>query len=246
MSLLFTTSKKAVQDLGVKILIHSPAGNGKTVLTATLPRVCLIGCEEGHLSLQESNLIRLFGANRPDITYDIPMIKIQSFADLQDAYQFVATSADAKNFDSFALDSISEIAEVVLTNAKKQTKDGRAAYGDLNERMVQILRNFRDLPNKNVYFSAKQEREADTISGLLLFRPSMPGKTLTQGISYFFDEVFALRISPRQPDGSTFRFLHTRADVQYEAKDRSGALDEMEEPHLGKIISKIKNSHALT
>lgn len=66
----------------------------------------------------------------------------------------------------------------------------------------------------------------------------MPGKQLTQGIDHFFDEVFYLGIG-ELPDKSTYRFLRTRPNNQYRAKDRSDALDEFEEPNLTKVINKI-------
>lgn len=41
-------------------------------------------------------------------------------------------------------------------------------------------------------------------------------------------------------DGSTYRGFVTRADnpYGYPSKDRSGRLDAVEEPHLGKLIQK--------
>ena len=35
------------------------------------------------------------------------------------------------------------------------------------------------------------------------------------------------------------RFLQTQPDMQYVAKDRSGALDALEPPHLGYLLNKI-------
>ena len=68
--------------------------------------------------------------------------------------------------------------------------------------------------------------------------PNMPGATLTRELPYFFDEVFCLDIL-QGPEGQQFRALRTKTDLQYECKDRSGALDDLEEPHLGKAIKKI-------
>lgn len=205
------------------MLVYGQAGYGKTVLCATLPAPLILSAEAGLLSIRHTN---------------IPVIVINTMADLLEAYQFITTSEHAKAFQSIALDSISEIAEVVLANAKATAKDPRQAYGTMNEQIAAIIRNFRDLPGKHVYFSAKQEREKDETSGMMLYGPSMPGKTLTQGVDHFFDEVFALGIG-KLPDGSTYRFLRTRPDPQFRAKDRSSALDEFEEPNLGKIINKI-------
>jgi hypothetical protein len=220
--LKFTTTAEASVGQGVKMLVYSPAGYGKTVLASTLPTPLILSAEAGLLSIRHTN---------------IPVITIETYSDLLEAYQFVATSEHAKGFESVALDSISEIAEVVLTNAKATVKDPRQAYGSMNEQITELIRKFRDLPGKHVYFSAKQDREKDS-DGLMLYGPAMPGKTLTQGIAHFFDEVFALGIG-ELADKTTYRFLRTRPNPQFNAKDRSGALDEFEEPDLSKIINKI-------
>lgn len=241
MALNFIQTSTASKGNGVKMLVYSIGGYGKTMLVATLPKPLLLSAESGLLSLTPENIARVYGKNTPGIAYDIPGIEIKSYADMLDAYNFVTTSPHAQAFESIALDSISEIAERVLTFEKSVSKDGRAAYGNMADSIATLIRQFRDLPGKHVYFSAKQDREKDEASGLMLYGPSMPGKTLTQGIDYFFDEVFNLNIAKLSPEqgGKTYRFLRTRPDPQYRAKDRSGALDEIEEPNLSKIINKI-------
>ena len=223
MPLKFTTTADASVGQGVKMLVYGPAGVGKTVLAATLPNPIILSAEAGLLSIRHTN---------------IPVIKIETMADLLEAYEFIKNSEHAKGFASVALDSISEIAEVVLGNAKASAKDPRQAYGTMNEQITSLIRAFRDLPGKHVYFSAKQDREKDETSGLMLYGPSMPGKQLTQGVAHFFDEVFALGVGTL-PDKTKYRFLRTRLDPQFNAKDRSGVLDEFEEPNLSKIINKI-------
>lgn len=237
MALNFTTTNQAADDQGVKLLIYAPAGNGKTALCGTAPTPLILSAEAGLLSLSEANQIRMFGAAR-----DIPVINIKTVKDLADAYQYVATDPTAAHFETICLDSISEIAEVTLGNSKKQVKDPRQAYGDMAEQMAALIRAFRDLPNKHVYFAAKQERVVDA-NNCMFYGPSMPGKVLTQGLAHFFDEVFALQIGQDPVSKQNFRYLRTRPDVQFQAKDRSGALDEIEEPNLTKIINKIQNSH---
>ena len=66
----------------------------------------------------------------------------------------------------------------------------------------------------------------------------MPGSKLGNQLPFFFDEVFRLGVNKDQ-QGNSFRFLKTQPDLQYEAKDRSGALDPMEAPILGAIFQKI-------
>jgi len=207
---------------GVKILAYGHAGVGKTTLIRTLRDPVIISAEGGLLSLQDS---------------DIPYVSVNSIAEIGEVYEWLLKSEESRKFKSVALDSISEIAEVVLSEEKKNTKDARAAYGSMNDRMSQLIRAFRDLPGRHVYFSAKMEKST-TDTDALLFAPSMPGKSLTQSLPYFFDEVLALRLI-QDDEGNVRRILQCHGDLSYQAKDRSGRLSAYEPADLGTIISKI-------
>jgi phage nucleotide-binding protein len=163
---------------GVKLLCYGQAGAGKTSLIRTLPNPVVLSAEGGLLSIQDANL---------------PYIEIADMDDLMEAFAWCKSSTEAVGFESVALDSISEVAEVVLQYELRKNKDGRAAYGELNTTMQELIRAFRDLPGKHVYMSAKLEKSQDEM-GKLLYNPGMPGKSLTQGLPYFFDEVLALRV----------------------------------------------------
>lgn len=216
-------STKGLHANGVKMLVYSHAGAGKTSLIPTLPSPIVLSAEGGLLSIS--------GA-------EVPYIEITSMADLMEAYQWLTESDEAGQFQSVALDSISEIAEVVLAEELKRNKDGRAAYGELNTVMQGMIRAFRDLPGKHVYFTAKCEKAQDE-QGRMLYSPSMPGKSLTQGIAYYFDLVMALRVE-RDADGATHRMLMTDSDGLWLAKNRAaGRLEMWEAPDLGAIIAKI-------
>jgi AAA domain len=206
----------------VKILVYGQAGAGKTTLISSLPDPVILSAEGGLLSISD---------------YKIPFLEISSMAELKDAYSWLASSDEAKGFQSVAIDSISEIAEVVLSHEKKQAKDPRQAYGALQEQMGDIIRGFRDLPDRHVYMSAKVEKTQDEM-GRILYGPSMPGNKLGQMLPYYFDEVLALRVE-KDDEGIPQRALMTDADGLWQAKDRSGRLDPWESPDLGVIIHKI-------
>jgi hypothetical protein len=206
----------------VKLLVYGQAGAGKTSLIPTLPKPVILSAEGGLLSIADTNL---------------PFIEITSMDDLREAYKWLTTSAEAAEFESVALDSISEIAEVVLNAEKKINKDPRAAYGAMQEQMADIIRGFRDLPGKHVYMSAKLEKTQDEM-GRVLYAPSMPGNKTGQSLPYFFDEVLALRVE-KDAEGMTRRALMTDGDGLWLAKDRSGKLDVWEDADLGGIIKKI-------
>ncbi len=214
--------------MGVKIVVYGLAGMGKTTLCATCPNPIILSAESGLLSLAR---------------YNLPFISITTMAELREAFSWLQSSTEARqNFQTICLDSVSEIAEIVLTNAKSKNKDGRMAYGDLIEDMTKMIKQFRDLPGYHVYMSAKQERIKDDTTGVLMNQPMMPGNKLAQAVPYLPDEVFKLDIEGTGPN--SYRLLRTQPDFLNMAKDRSGVLDAVEEPNLGKIINKITLANA--
>jgi len=221
MAIQLKRTKEATAQ-AVKLLVYGQAGAGKTSLIPTLPKPVILSAEGGLLSIADTNL---------------PFIEITSMDELREAYKWLASSAESREFESVALDSISEIAEVVLNSEKKINKDPRAAYGAMQEQMADIIRGFRDLPGKHVYMSAKLEKTQDEM-GRVLYAPSMPGNKTGQSLPYFFDEVLALRVE-KDAEGMTRRALMTDGDGLWLAKDRSGKLEVWEDADLGGIIKKI-------
>lgn len=239
MAVVLRNSAELAAVHGVKALTYGKAGLGKTSLCATAPNPVILSAESGLLSLAPANLVRMYGENTPGITYQIPVIEVTTIEQLTEAYNWAATSAEASQFQTICLDSITEIAEVVLANAKRQVKDPRQAYGELLEKMVMTIKAFRDLSGKHVYMTAKQEQIKEEGSGLVLSGPSFPGAKLGQGVTYLFDEVFQIGVG-RNPDNTSYRFLRTQPDFNADAKDRSGTLATLETPHLGYIFAKIQ------
>lgn len=221
MAIQLKRTKEATAQ-AVKLLVYGQAGAGKTSLIPTLPTPVILSAEGGLLSISDTNL---------------PFIEINSMIDLREAYLWLTSSAEAAEFESVALDSISEIAEVCLNTEKKVNKDPRAAYGAMQEQMADVIRAFRDLPGKHVYMSAKLEKTQDEM-GRVLYAPSMPGNKTGQSLPYFFDEVLALRVE-KDVEGNTRRALMTDGDGLWLAKDRSGKLEVWEDADLGNIIRKI-------
>lgn len=223
MAIKIQSLAEAIGDNGLKMLVHGPAGAGKTVMGATAGEPTLIiSAEAGLLSI----------AGAPSY---IKVVTVSSIQDLYDVYEYLNSEHVC---DWIVLDSVSEIAEVVLSYEKANNKDPRAAYGQLQEQMTTMLRKFRDLPLYNVLMTCKQQRVTDEYSGTTMYIPSLPGRALTQQISYMFDEVFALRVE-KDDEGALYRVVQTSRDAQYEAKDRSGKLDLFEEPNLKKLKAKI-------
>lgn len=220
MPIKITTTQRHTDS--VKVLVYGESGFGKTVLCGTAPNPIIISAESGLLSLRSANL---------------PVIEIKSMDDLDEAYEYCIKESE---YDTICLDSVSEIAEVCLGEHKRKFKDGRKAYAETYDIVAEKIRKFRDINHKHIYFTAKQIRTEDSDTGVTKYGPSMPGRTMTNNIEYFFDEVLCLRVGETE-GGDKFRYLQTQPDIQYKAKDRSGVLDEMEPPDLTKIFNKILN-----
>lgn len=223
MNIQLQSTRGIASRAGVKCAVYGKAGRGKTRLCATAPNPVIISAEGGLLSLSG---------------YNIPFMTIKTVSDLQNAHLWAMQSREARQFNTICIDSISEVAEVVLANAKGQVKDPRQAYGELADQMLNVIRAFRDLQGFNVVMTAKQDYVKDEQSGIIMNSPSLPGKTLTREFPYFFDELFQVDIG-KLPDQTEYRFLRTQPDFNNEAKDRSGRLEPIEEPNLSKIFAKI-------
>ena len=217
---------KDLSAVNLKVLVYGASGSGKTRLCGTTEeKTLIISAEAGLLSLRGK---------------DIDFVEVKNMDDLQAVY---GTLTQTHPYKWVCLDSISEIAEVVLANAKSTNKDGRKAYMEMGDTMTSMIRSFRDLPI-NVYMSAKMDKVKDDVTGGVTFGPSTPGQKTAQGLPYFFDECFVLHswkaVDPASPDKEIImRALQTQGDAQYVAKDRSGALDLAEKPDLNYIYRKI-------
>jgi hypothetical protein len=224
MTIKFTTTKAAGLANGIKALVYGRSGAGKTYLSQTAPKPLILSAEAGLLTLSD---------------VDIPVIEIKSIEDLQAAYQWITEDPAAASFETIILDSISEIAEVVLATAKANNKDARMAYGELSERMQHTLRSFRDIPGKHVVFLAKEGLLKDEQAMTTTYAPAMPGAKLAESLPYMFDLVMRVGIGQVE-GGAQYRFLQCVGDLQYTAKNRGGRLDAMEPPNLTHVFNKIR------
>jgi len=205
---------------GVKCIVYGGAGVGKTRLCATAPKPLIISAESGLLSLAE---------------VECDFIEIASLKELDEAYRYVKGSGgDA--YETICLDSLSEIAEVIIAEIKPDFKDARQAYGGLADAMMPMLRKFRDLKGKNTVFTCKMISVKDEDSGKVTEEILMPGKVLSVQIPYMVDELFKIKIDRK---GNTL--VQTKPDRISFAKDRSGALlAEESDLNMTKIFNKIK------
>lgn len=239
MTLQFTTTAEESKVNGVKLMVYSESGMGKTVLMSTMPNPFVISLESGLMSLAPGNLRRIHGDD-PTVSRNFLAIPVRNSAEFRDAVLWAETSHEARQYESGCIDSASDMLERLLVDAKLSNADGRAAYGVTQDEGLALFKRFRDIPGMNVYMTSKMAKVVNPITGFTKCAPPAPGKNLAVAIPYLFDLMFALRLG--EDEQGSYRYLQTGPCLQYEAKDRSGALDFNENPHLGRIIDKIKAS----
>lgn len=226
----YTTTDKAWHATGINCLVYGRAGVGKTTLTATAPRPLLISAEAGLMSLRR-------------VSVPVKMVSALSdiYAVFNDITKGVGPGAEA---ETVCLDSLSEIAEMILTDAKARSKDPRQAYGTLGDDTVALVKAFRDLPNKNCVIVAKETTYTQAVTGINRIGPRAPGNIVPDSLPYLFDEVMQMTVSiEAHPDtGQPYHYLQCHPTAQVEAKDRSGVLGPREWPDLTAIFNKIKTS----
>lgn len=211
------------QKSPIQVLCYGESGSGKTELCGTLTNQIIISHEKGLLTLADQK---------------IPVIEVECVADVLEALTFVRDSADAQQFKTICIDSLSDIAEGMLMEYKKQTTSAPQAYGQMADSIIDLIRGFRKLEDKNIFVTCKIGVLLDTYSNTTTLGPRLPGKSASLDLAYMFDEVFALRINQ---DGETqTRYIQTQQDIQYIAKDRSKKLNPLEEPNLTNIFNKIR------
>tara|TARA_R110002012_G_scaffold3330_2_gene15569 strand:- start:60 stop:773 length:714 start_codon:yes stop_codon:yes gene_type:complete len=220
------TPNELVEQQGAKLLVYGESGVGKTTLCQTAPgKTLVVSMESGLLSIKDAP--------------NLDAIEVKEAFEIEQIAELLENKT--LDYDTVCLDSVTEMAEILLSQEKAKSKDPRRAYGEVIEVMIKTMRRFRDLP-MHVVFIAKQSRERDESSGMFHYQPMMVGAKLPTQIPYFFDEVLVLRtFDDENEEGKnvTSRWLQTKIGQNYIAKDRSGKLDELESPDLAIIINKL-------
>jgi phage nucleotide-binding protein len=214
-----------LSSTNINMLIYGQAGAGKTSLIPSLPAPLILSAEGGLLSI---------------VRKDIEYIEIDSVSQVREVLDWINKSEEARHFESIAIDSITEIAHLCLSNQKEICSDPRQAYGELQEIIGALIREFRDL-DKHVVAICNLDKTTDEM-GRVLYGPSMPGQKLAQSIPYLFDLILAMRVE-KDAEGEPQRALMSASDGLWQAKDRSGRLDAWMAPDLTAIFKTVLGEH---
>ncbi len=212
-------AKDFAVKFGAKFLVHGAPGSGKTPICNTAPRPVLGFSEPGMLSMRNSN---------------IPSIPLFTPKAIDDFFAWATSSTEMRNFDMLCLDSISQMAEVYLEDAKQRRADGRAAYGLMSERMFGWLSKLYFQQNLHLYLICKQM----TQDGTSILVPYFPGKDLNTRVPHLFDIILHLA-NHNIPGHGQHKAFRAFGATDALCRDRSGSLAEYEPPNLTDMINKV-------
>lgn len=230
MALEWTRTSKA-DERRLRILIHGQSGAGKTWLARTVPdvaRCLLIAIEPGELSLAD---------------VDMPMVRLGSPSDLAEVCRMLGTEKNRTKFDWVFVDSISAFADNLLDEELTRNKDPRAAYGEMQRKVIGAVRESLGTLPQHVVCTCRQERV--NLDGKQVLVPGMPGQALTHKapIAHEFDAVWSLIVRPGRDGEAAQRWLITdpAADPSVLAKTRDpfGRVAAWEAPDIGAIAARL-------
>lgn len=222
------------QKLGVKAMVYGPPGTGKTPAINTAPRPVLLASEPGLLSMRGSNVPTWEGYTAP---------KIREF------FEWLFSSAEAKNYDTVGADSLSQIAEIVLMDQLARNRDGRKAYGEMSRIVMEWVDGLYFMPAKHTWLVCKEgtiEEKTYTFgptgvpveSTTYKKRPYFPGNDLNIKVPHRYDAILRMERANVPGMQGLQRVIRCHETDTVIARDRSGRLAEIEPPDLNALFAK--------
>lgn len=257
---IITADQRLAQQSGIKGQIWGRYGVGKTSLLYTLdPATTLaIDLEAGMLSVASwpgdsitvrtwedaRNLACFLGGPNPALRPE------QAFSEAH--YQHVVgifgDPVALAKYRTIFIDSMTIASRLCLQWAKGQPEaqsertgkpDMRGAYGLLGRELTGWADQLQHIPDRNVWMVGGLEESQDDF-GRRFWKPLIDGNTAANGLPYIVDEVITMA-ELKTDDGRPYRAFVCGANAWgFPAKDRSGRLDVLEEPHLGRLMEKIR------
>ncbi len=255
---IITADERLAQTQGVKGVITGPSGIGKTSLLWTLEAdsTLFLNAEAGDLSVQgwpgdmvdvrtwndARDLACFIGGPNPALRPDQPYSQAH-----YDNLSSLADTFDLNKYWTIFVDSITVASRLCLQWCKGQPQafsektgksDNRGAYGLLGQEMIAWLTQWQH-SNLNVWLVGILDEKTDDYNRRY-FALQIEGSKTGLELPGIVDEVISMvQISPEDGDPYRAFVCHTLNPYGYPAKDRSGRLDVIERPHLGKLMDKI-------
>jgi hypothetical protein len=230
--------KDALASRNITILVHGEDGRGKTTLIKTLPyevdEILYVAADPGQLALQPNKY------NQRDMT-GVDFVSLKSGKDFKELIEALK-SGKLDRYKCLFIDGLDEIGKDALRLFKdlergKRSPNMQRAYGEMADAVELWVGNILEADVSSVFIThTDYNSEAD-----IPYTPKFPGKKFAQDLNEMFDEIFCLRQARKTLDSKPAMLLQCSpfVDGRYKVKDRSGRLDDFEEPDLGKLLDKI-------
>lgn len=214
----------------VTVLMFGESGIGKTSLTKTLNvtddgKVFYIGADPGQLALRNRDFVV---AQAPDGEWNEAVMDA--------IYHYLLR--EAASYEWVVVDGLDELGAAVLRSRAKVQRDMRKAYGEMGDYMAVWAKRIRDLKGCSIMFITHIGHEQDE-TGAMNFFPSFPGKAVTEQLNDWFDLVGCMRSVKTDTGVKRLIQFKPEADPRFKVKDRSGVMNDYEEPDLGAIFKRI-------
>ncbi len=257
---IISADERLAEKRGIKGCIFGKAGIGKTSLLWTLPadKTLFFDLEAGDLAIegwagdtirprtwQECRDFAVFiGGPNPALREDQPYS--QAHFDAVCA-RFGDPAALAK-YDTVFVDSITVAGRLCFQWCKGQPQafsdktgkpDTRGAYGLHGQEMIAWLTHLQHARGKNIWFVGILDEKLDDFNRRV-FQPQIEGSKTGLELPGIVDQVITMA-ELKTDDSAPYRafICQTLNPHGFPAKDRSGRLETVEEPHLGRLMEKI-------